>query len=152
MNVALDVESVRYDRHRRLLQSEVSQSVVPLWKHILNLEGQNDTSRASELVEVGARMCRKCFTAYERCTKQITSLRKSISKVVVLLNDNSESDDSDSSAETRPPPPKRLAIHVGPSNASPDVTVMHIIKLTNILNLFLDCRCKLITEKSPEII
>ena len=30
------------------------------------------------------------------------SLRKSISKVVVLLNDNSESEDSDSSAETRP--------------------------------------------------
>lgn len=128
-------ESVGYDRHRRLLQSEVSQHVVPLWKHILNLEGQNHTSRARKLVEAGARMGRKCFTAYERCTKQITSLRKSISKVVVLLNDNSESEDSDSSAETRPPP-KRLAIHVGPSNASPDVMVMHIIKL--ILNLFLD--------------
>ena len=114
-------ESVKNDRHRRLLQSEASQQVIPLWIHILNLEGQREDTKARQLVEAGARMCRKCFTAYERCTKQISLLRNSISKVVAMFSDTPESDDSNSGA--RPPPPKRLAISVGPSKASPDVTV-----------------------------
>ena len=47
--------NIQNDRHRRLLQSELSQHVIPLWTHIFNLElykgerDQNDT-RAMQLV------------------------------------------------------------------------------------------------------
>ena len=90
-------EGVKNDMHRRLLQSEASQQVMPLWIHILNLEGQREDTKARQLVEAGVRMFRKCFTAYERCTKQISLLRNSISKVVAFFN-TPESDDSNSGA------------------------------------------------------
>lgn len=119
-------ESVRDDRHRRLLLSDATSHVIPLWTHIVHLEGKVTEGRAKKLVKAGARMCRKCFTAYERCTKLMSVLQKSIANVVSSMQgDSSESDESDDHCEppTQPPPPKRLAISAGPSNASPDVTV-----------------------------
>ena len=109
-------EGIKNDRHRRLLQSEVSQHVIPLSMH---MEGKGETN-SGQLVRAGARMCRRCFSAYDRCTKQITLLRKSISKV---LDNGSESDNCNTGDPPLPPPPKRLAISVGPFTASPDVMV-----------------------------
>ena len=63
------------------------------------------------------------FSAYDRCTKQITLLRKSISKVLETLDNGSESDNCNAGDPPLPPPPKRFAISVGPSTASPDVMV-----------------------------
>ena len=51
--------------------------------HILKLEGKGETN-SGQLVRAGARMCRRCFSAYDRCTKQITLLRKSISRYNVM--------------------------------------------------------------------
>ena len=48
-------EGIKNDRHRRLLQSEVSQHVIPLWMHILELEGKGETN-AGQLVRAGERM------------------------------------------------------------------------------------------------
>ena len=115
-------EGIKNDRHRILLQSEVSQHVIPLLLHILELEGKGETN-SGQLVRAGARMCRRCFSAYDRYTKQITLLRKSISKVLETLDNGSESDNCNAGDPPLPPPPKRLAISVGPSTASPDVMV-----------------------------
>ena len=68
-------------------------------------------------------MCRKCFTAYDRCTKQIGTLRASIAKVADVIDDGSESDNSENGAAMLPPLPKRVAVCLDPSTVSPDVTV-----------------------------
>ena len=120
--------NTKNDRHRRLLQSEQSRHVITLWSYIFNLEVQNterETSdrRAQSLVDAGGRMCRKCFTAYDKCTQMIVTLRKSIGNIADVIGNESESDNSDDGASLRPPAPKRVAFCCGPSTASPDVTV-----------------------------
>ena len=68
-------------------------------------------------------MCRKWFTSYDRATKQIGTLRASIAKVADVIDNGSESDNSENGAAMLPPLPKRVAVCLGPSTASPDVTV-----------------------------
>ena len=117
--------NTQLDRHRRRLQSESSQHIIPLWSHIFNLELQKGESgsRASGLVRAGAKLCRKFFNAYEKCTKLIDTLRASIAKVEDMLELHEADTESENNTVMLPPPPKRVAVCVGPSGASPEVTV-----------------------------
>ena len=96
---------------------------IPLLSHLVNLEMERDRNdvRAMQLVHSGAKMCRKCFTAYDRCTKQLSSLRASLGKLAQKIHN--ESDNSENGAAMLIPPPKGVAVCFGPSTASPDVTV-----------------------------
>ena len=99
------------------MQSEPSRHVIPLWSYIANLElykgerDHNDTT-AMQLIQSGSKMCRRCFNAYEKCTKLINSLRASIAKVHVadVIGKEAEPDNSKNAAAMLPPPPKRIAI------------------------------------------
>ena len=67
-------------------------------------------------------MCKKCFAAYDRCTKQMHTLKASLAKAVEVLLDDMGLD-----CDPAPPPPKRAAVSLGPSSASPDVTVNKVL-------------------------
>ena len=78
-----------------------------------------------QLVDSGGKMCRKCFSDYDRCTKLISTLRKSLAKIGDFI-DRDSSSDSEGTAEMQPPALKRVATCVGLTSASPDVTVKNI--------------------------
>ena len=77
------------------------------------------------LVNAGGNMCKKCFNAYDRCTKQIETLQQALSNAAEVLQ-ASLSHLQQSEVQPLPPPPKRVAVAavVAPStSASPEVSV-----------------------------
>ena len=64
-------------------------------------------------------MCRKCFSAYERCTKIMHTLKQDVAKVHDVTHANMSTDN----AFLTPPTPKKLAVSAGTSSSSPDVSI-----------------------------
>ena len=122
---------------KRLLSTEASQHVKPLWCKLFDdaLEQKGIQAQASPFVTtIEGRMCRRCFTCFERCTKLMDSLRKDVDKAVevfqhdhnyfsVDLNPQSQAVgftiSTPSQSFSHPPAPKRVAV----DSQSPDVVV-----------------------------
>lgn len=75
-------EDIAEDRVRRLLQSDASKDVLPLWsshfRDVVNRGGMNVD--VSALVKSGGKMCRRCFTAIQRCSKLLNEVKARIQK------------------------------------------------------------------------
>ena len=125
---------------RRLLCTEASSDVKTLWIEIFDRElaRRGISPQGTRLVMNGGsgRMCRRCFTVYERCKKLLDSLKKDVCKVVDKFQRANafipptraesliptECPTSPRSTYSVPPAPKRLAVATG-SSASPTVVV-----------------------------
>ena len=115
-----NLEEVSYTR---LLKSEASRHIIPLWTYILSQELQGERVISGiNLVNRGGKICRTCFSAYDRCTKLMDTLRSSISQVAELLQDSCTVEDPVIALE--PPAPKRVAVCSEPCSASPAVLVI----------------------------
>ena len=111
------LEDVSY---RRKLQSEQSKHILPLWMDVFSEILQEG---GTTLVNAGGNMCRKCFSAYERCTKQIENLKQSLSTSASVLRERI-SQLENREVRVVAPAPKRLAVEVASSSASPEVSVI----------------------------
>lgn len=62
------------------MRSESSCHIVPLWMYLFSqvLQGEE-----MALVNGEGKMCMKCFSAYDRFTKQLQTLKKSLSNITV---------------------------------------------------------------------
>lgn len=72
------------DRVRRLLQSEASKHVLPLWSSLFQdaLSSSGVNFDVLDLVRSGGKMCRQCFTALERCSRLVDDVKGRIQKAV----------------------------------------------------------------------
>ena len=70
----------------------------------------------------GGNMCRKCFSAYDRCTKQMETLKQSVSKAAEVLREHLPQLEPNQVPPV-PPAPKRVAVSVGSSSVSLEVSV-----------------------------
>ena len=122
---------------KRSLSTEASQHVKPLWCRIFDeeLERRGIQAQASSFVttatEITGRMCRQCFTCFDRCKKLIDSLKNGVGKAIEafqrhdshLFRVHQTSHAIGVAMEVRsslhPPPPKRVAV----DSRSPDVVV-----------------------------
>ena len=71
----------------RLLKSEASQRVVPLWLTTYNEElevREKDKDGTGAIMREG-RLCRKCYAAYERCFNLLKTLKAAVVKAVDAL-------------------------------------------------------------------
>ena len=126
-------EDIAKDRVKRLLQSDASQHILPLWSSILqdefNFIGVNNTDVA-DLVSNGGKMCRKCFTTLERCSRIEDDLKESARKVARVVSQQSgDNVRAMGSADGRTGGRAgRSGRTVHASTQSPDVTVsnMHV--------------------------
>ena len=120
---------------RRLLCTEASSEVKAFWIEIFDgeLARRGISPQGARLLTNGdsGRMCRRCFTVYERCKKLLNSLKKDVCKAVdkfqlenaFSIPTAAESPDSPRSRiYSVPPAPKRRAVATG-SSASPTVVV-----------------------------
>ena len=76
----------------------------------------------------GGKICRKCFSAYERCTKIMHALKHDVAKALDVIHANMSTEN----AFLAPPAPKKLAVSAGTSSSSPDVSVNTQLKLNHI--------------------
>ena len=122
---------------KRTLCSEASQHVEPLWCQLFDeeLRRKGGDGDADDLVTI-RKMCRKCFTFFEKCTKSFNLLKENIVKAVEAFQRDNTADatvqssteaasappSSISSSYAYPPAAKRLAVSVD-SSKSPDVVV-----------------------------
>lgn len=120
---------------KRLLSSEASQHVKPLWCRIFDetLERKGIQAQACSFVTtISGRMCRRCFTSFERCTKLIDTLKNDVGKAVEAFQQDGNYFSNPhvvqevevpvsvpSRSYSHPPPPKRVAV----DSRSPDVVV-----------------------------
>ena len=99
--------------YKRLLKSQASCLVIPLWTYIFSKELQGGEREKEisgiNLVDRGGKMCRKCFSAYDRCTKLMETLRTIFSKAAELLQDSCSGLENPTISLV-PPAPKRVAI------------------------------------------
>lgn len=67
--VAVDLD-ITGAKGNRLLQTEASHQVVPLWLTIFNeaLEGRGRDNDGTAIIRREGRMCRKYYAAYDRCS------------------------------------------------------------------------------------
>ena len=118
---------------KRNLCSEASRHVEPLWCQLfveeLRRKGRNGEAPC-DLVTI-PKMCRKCFTFYEKYTKSLNLLKENIVNAVEALQLDNTADQPvaisappslSSSSCVYPPAAKRLAVSVD-SSRSPDVVV-----------------------------
>ena len=115
----------------RCLGGDKSQHIVPLWISIFGDELQKrgeERERLLQYMTAGGKMCRKCFSAYERCMKIMHTLKQDVAKALDVTHANTSTDN----AFLAPPAPKKLAVSAGTSSSSPDVSVskqLHIMQL-----------------------
>ena len=122
---------------KRSLSTGASQHVKPLWCRIFDEELERRGIQAQPsffTTEIAGRICRRCFTCFDRCTKLIDSLKNGVGKAIEafqrhdshLFCVNQTSHAIGVSMEFRsslhPPPPKRMAV----DSRSPDVVVRNI--------------------------
>jgi hypothetical protein len=77
------------DRVKRLLQSEASKHVIPLWSSLFQeeLNGRGILNiDALGLVRDGGRVCRKCFTVLKRCSRLLNDVKSNIQQAVQSLD------------------------------------------------------------------
>ena len=130
----------------RLLSTDASKHVKLLWCKIFDdeLEQRGMQAQASSFVATTARrMCRRCFTCFERCAKLINSLKNGVGKAIeVFQQDNIYLFVNQSPQRTigvpisipprsslHPPPSKRVAV----DSQSPDV----VVRIVYLLNTYL---------------
>ena len=119
---------------RRLLYTDACQHVYVLWAPLFDeqLNRSGLLPRASTFLNPQpsnpslGRMCRRCFTVFERYGKLLSSIKESVAKAIdQLMEANIVTDDEpeNESAHTSsmPPVPKRLALST--NSSSPDVVV-----------------------------
>ena len=124
---------------RRSLSTEASQHIKPLWCRIFDeeLERRGIQARANsfvttEITSAAGRICRRCFTCFERCIKLIDLLKNCVARAIEAFQRHeshlfvSQSPRSieipiaiPSQSSFHPPPSKRVAI----DSRSPDVVV-----------------------------
>lgn len=115
-------EDIAEDRVKRLLQSEASRHVLPLWTTLFQeeLSASGISLDVSELAKNGGRVCRKCFTSLERCSKLLKDVKANIQEAVQCLSQNS----SGGRSVTRPfLPPVGCSASASVEGDSPDVLV-----------------------------
>jgi len=70
----------------RLLRTDSSRHVVPLWTSLMEEEyrarGKSDVHL---LIERDGKMCRQCFTTFERASKMLESISGSVAKAANIL-------------------------------------------------------------------
>ena len=112
---------------RRSLQSSASEHVATVWKalleHMVDQEGSDTDIDVDEIVS-GGRMCRKCFTAYERYQTLEKSLLSNLKKALGLLPSTLSSSTKRLRVESRRPAISEQAS--SSTSASPDVTVNYL--------------------------
>ena len=64
-------KDIANERGRRLLQSESSRNVLPLWSSLFGeeVQGRGVEVDVMDFVRSGRKVCRSCFVALEKCTK-----------------------------------------------------------------------------------
>ena len=78
----------------RLLQTEKSRVVVPLWSDLCSEELENRGLFHEELVILdlvykhNGKMCRKCFSTFNRCVNLIKKLKGPLSKALDIVQNN----------------------------------------------------------------
>ena len=131
----------------RLLKTDASAKVVPLISKLLEEEylqrEPNDVNTSVDEVNVhsliynNGKMCRHCFTRYNRVTDLLDTLKGNVSNAVGVLSPNTRRCRADSaldaSAMASTPKRPRLCVSLGPE--SPDTPVLvscrDITKLSN---------------------
>ena len=112
---------------RRSLQSSASEHVATVWKalleHMVDQEGSDTDIDVDEIVS-GGRMCRKCFTAYERYHTLEKSLLSNLKKTLGLLPSTLSSSTKRLRVESRRPAISEQAS--SSTSVSPDVTVNYL--------------------------
>ena len=119
---------------KQTLCSEASQHVQPLWCQLFDeeLQCKGRDEQAYHLLSIG-KMCRKCFTCFEKCTKTLNLLKENVVKAVEVFQQVNMADTIvsphtaslaplHSHSYAHPPVTKRLAVSVN-SSRSPDVVV-----------------------------
>ena len=74
---------------KRSLSTGASQHVKPLWCRIFDeeLERREIQVQPSLITtEIAERICRRCFTCFDRCTKLIDSLKNGLKKPLISYN------------------------------------------------------------------
>ena len=114
----------------RCLSGDKSQHIVPLWISIFGDELQKRGEREILLQYMtdGRKICRKCFSAYERCTKIMHALKQDVAKALDVIHANMSTDNT----FLAPPAPKKLEVSAGTSSSSPDVSVNTQLMLNHI--------------------
>ena len=136
---------------RRLLYTDscrhVSLSWAPLFDEELNQRGL--LPRASTFLNPQSgdsslgRMCRRCFTVFERYGKMLSSIKETVAKAIdqlmeanIVTNDEPENESADTFSA--PPVSKRLALST--NSSSPDVVVCmyHVLLFVYSMYIHLD--------------
>ena len=122
-------KDIANERGRRLLQSESSRNVLPLWSSLFGeeVQGRGVEVDVMDFVRSGGKVCRSCFVALEKCTKILEGAKDSMRKAVdVGLNVGPGAQQQNSRAFYIPPtfavPSTQPLAPQGPC-PSPDVTV-----------------------------
>ena len=94
-----------------------------VWRHICNSELKVPAEDTERIVSAGGRICRKCFSGYERCATLIKSLKDNACSAMRVLGVCATLSTCDI-----PPAPKRAAVatsssHCAGTTSSPDVQV-----------------------------
>ena len=112
---------------RRSLKSSASEHVATVWKalleHMVDQEGSDTDIDVDEIVS-GGRMCRKCFTAYERYQTLEKSLLSNLKKALGLLPSTLSSSTKRLRVESRRPAISEQAS--SSTSAPPDVMVNYL--------------------------
>ena len=125
--LARETRDITNAKGKRTLCSEASQHVEPLWCQPFDeeLRRKGGDGDADDLVTI-RKMCRKCFTFFEKCTKSLNLLKENIIKAVEAFQRDNTADatvqssteaasappSSISSSYAYPPAAKRLAVSV----------------------------------------
>ena len=138
---------------RRLLCTEASNGVKVFWSELFDeeLSRRGMSPQAAFLINNSGRICRRCFTVYERCKKLLDSLKQDLCKAVdIFERENTfiptlDSSNRASNYSALPPAPKRRAIATS-SSASPTVVVSVTILVYHTLTKSYFCRLMFITN------
>ena len=78
-------------RVKRSLYTDAPQHVKPLWCKLFNeeLENRGMEAQAQGLITSSSgKMCRRCFTVFEICTKLLNSVKQDVVKAVEIFQQN----------------------------------------------------------------
>ena len=130
-------------RGKRQLQTDASKHVLPLITHVLNEElkklGYQDDEFCNRLIRDCGRVCRKCFSTYERCNKLLNGIRENARNAISVILNDSSANACISDLRGEPTPKKsRLSMHYGASSSSPDVVVSLYECVGNVFTINFD--------------
>ena len=78
-------------RVKRSLYTDASKHVKPLWCKLFDeeLENRGMEAQAQGLITSSSgKMCRRCFTVFERCAKLLNSVKQDVAKTVEIFQQN----------------------------------------------------------------